>query len=191
MSATAPERNNYELTQNTVDSQPATEAEAEDPNRKLNCVWLAEQFALHLSAYRKLQCQSETGRSVQGAFFFLITHNKKFVWGWPRGRSNPSPAVYFTSVARVAKSREHRRLTCLLSPSSPSCGISWVSALLLEMSPPKFIALSRMCLGLCRFFLSLRGVSVQLEVCVFLFAVFPLSCETKEQLRLRHTHTSF
>uniref|UniRef100_A0A8D3CF76 cAMP-dependent protein kinase n=1 Tax=Scophthalmus maximus TaxID=52904 RepID=A0A8D3CF76_SCOMX len=106
--------------------QLSAETEAEHLNRKLNFMRLAKHL-LCTWPHTGSQCHPFALRSENGCFASEaspLARQGNVVSKWPREGSNPSPAAYFKSVARVAKSREDRRVTRLISLSSPSCGIT-------------------------------------------------------------------
>lgn len=82
-------------------------------SQALQCTW---------AAYRKLVCLiglwSETVAFASEPLRLTVSK-------WPRV---PSPAVFSTNIVRIARTRKDKRVRCLASLSSPSCGISLVSA---------------------------------------------------------------
>lgn len=106
-------------------SRQAAETDAECMNRKLNFVWLAK----HCSALgcRQEVCIAVLGLQSENGYFACEPVHSHLVSKWPRERISPSPAV-FSNIVRVTKTTEDKRVRHLASQSSPSCGISRVSA---------------------------------------------------------------
>lgn len=102
----------------------AAVTEATYLNRKLNFMWLPK----HCSAFGCIQEASITrSLSVCKRLLCLRAVYSK----WPRERISPLQAVFSTDAVKIARSRKDKRVRVLISLSSPSCGISWVSAVLL------------------------------------------------------------